>query len=206
MNKLGYQPLTVIMKAEPSDSGWPSNSAKLLRVAAALGTLIVLGGVAAVCFIGFGVVQPGLTGAKQSVEVAPLPAASPATETVLESHLGAAIPDPKPAIEGTAATDDSVIVQSPTPAPNTAPVTLTAPPRSEAQAGQRAIPTEARRKKLERARRAAERERSQLEADYEQHAISGAVYKEGEKKYRAEIERYRREMNLGKGPKDASGF
>jgi hypothetical protein len=197
MNKLGYQPLTVIMKAESSDSGWPSHSAKLLRVAAALGALFVLCGVAALCLTGFGLLTPGTTGTKQSPEVRVLPAttASPAPMPDQDAGIGASIPEtkqPQP-LTGTGTSDDAIVVQSPTPVPNSLPVSASLVP-------------EARRKSLEKTRRAAERQRSRLEANYQKHAISSEVYKEGVEKYRAEIEKYRKGMNPAKGPNNESGF
>jgi hypothetical protein len=62
------------------------------------------------------------------------------------------------------------------------------------------------RKNLEKERREAERKRSRLEEMYQNHAISGEAYKKGEEKYKSEIEKYRREMNVGRGPKNESGF
>ena len=55
------------------------------------------------------------------------------------------------------------------------------------------------RKNLEKERQEAERKRSRLEDMYQKHLISSEAYKEGEKEYRSQIEKYRSEVNAGRG-------
>ena len=48
MNKSAFQPLPVLLRAEPNDARGTSHSAVILRVIAALGTLFALGGTIAI--------------------------------------------------------------------------------------------------------------------------------------------------------------
>jgi hypothetical protein len=212
MNKLAYQSLPVLSRAEPSDARWTSNSAKILR---AIATLC---GAVAICLIGLSACPPKTLKSKATVDV-PIPATkvTPAAGAIQPNDVGMPLPDTNQTDRGTNAEDHSIIDQTPGPALN--PTSASAPaPKPEAsvsanesltgahpEAGRinldRQLP-EAVRKNLEKERREAERKRSRLEEMYLKHAISSEAYKRGEEKYRNEIERYRREMNARGGPKN----
>jgi hypothetical protein len=223
MNKTGYQPMPVLLRAEPNDVRWTSKSAKILTVVATLGTLLTLCGAVAICWIGFnGSPRKTIEKAPVAVPVLPeartAPAAAPVvpeatTAPVATSHQdGASMPLPD-SNQSDHSILDQPAVAAPNPNPTVAPALQTESSASqsdllkgEPQTGQiQTNPvrhlTEAMRKKLEKARLAAERKRSQLEASYREHAISSEAYKKGEEKYQKTIERYRREMNAGTGPK-----
>src|ERR1700760_281979 len=102
MNKTGYQPMPVLLRAEPNDARWTSKSAKILTVVATLGTLLTLCGAVAICLIGFNgfpgktlqskapVAVPALpepTTAPAAVPI--LPEATPAPVAVATSHQDA---------------------------------------------------------------------------------------------------------------------
>jgi hypothetical protein len=218
MNKLGYQPLPVILRAEPSDARWTSNSAKFLRVVATLGTLFALCGAVVICLLGFSVLRTRKPDSKATVNVPILQATtmSPATAASQDNDTVAPLPNPDQAHRATIAEDHSIVDQVPTPALNAAPTpAVPQPPASvtdsELLKGERpeAVRTnlarqlsEPVRKKLEKVRRQAERKRSRLEEMYRTHAISSEEYKTGEEKYRTEIERYRTAMNARKKSQD----
>jgi hypothetical protein len=211
MNKLGYQPLPVLLRAETSDARWTSKSAKIL------GAVAALCGAVAILLIGFSAFPPRTLESKAPVDVPILPVTkvSPTAAANQDNGMGMLLPDTHQAHRGTIAEDHSIIDQTPTPALN--PTSTSAPvPKPEAsvsdneflkgerpEAGRinldRQLP-EAVRKNLEKERREAERKRSRLEEMYRKHAISSEAYKKGEEKYRSEIERYRREMNALTGP------
>jgi hypothetical protein len=213
MNKLAYQPLPVLLRAEPSEARPTSNSAKFLRVIAALGTLFTLCGVGAIFFIGFKGLSKKET--KEPVEV-PLASASilsPAATPNVDRNVEARLPEPKQVLRGTIAEDRSIVDQ-PLPAPSANPTSTPAEVLqseasvSEADSLKRERSENARinshqelpgviRKNLERRRRKAERARSRLEELYDKHAISWEAYKKGEQKYKSQIEKYRAEVNTG---------
>jgi hypothetical protein len=226
MNKTGYQPMPVLLRAEPNDVRWTSGSAKILTVVATLGTLLTLCGAVAICWIGFNgsprktiekapVAVPVLPEARTAPAAAPVvPEATTAPVAVATSHQeGASMPLPD-----SNQSDHSILDQpamaAPNPNPTVAPALQTEssanqtellkgerPQTGQIQTNPDRHLTEAMRKKLEKVRLAAERKRSQLEASYREHAISSEAYKKGEEKYQKTIERYRREMNAGAGPK-----
>jgi hypothetical protein len=219
MNKLGYQPLPVLSRAEPSEARRTSNSAKVLRAVAILGMVFALCGAVATCLIGFNAFPPRKVETKGPVDVPILPStkASPAVAGNQDNGTGISLPDTNQADHGTIAADHSIIDQRAMPAPN--PTSAPAPvPSSEASASDKELLNgerpeagridldkhvpEAVRKRLEKERREAERKRSRLEEMYRKHAISGEAYKKGEEKYRSEIESYRTKMNAGTGVKN----
>jgi hypothetical protein len=231
MNKLAYQPLPVLLRAEPNDARSTSNSARFLRVIAALGTVFTLCGVVAIFLIGFREVPK--KEAKGPVE-APLPTAtilSPAAAPSLDQPVGARLPDTNQVLRETIAEDRSIVDQ-PLPLPPANPTSIPANPTSiptqvsqpetpvsEGDSVKRERPEDARttsdrylsetaRKNLERHRRKAEHERSRLETLYGKHAISWETYKKGEQKYKSQIEQYRTKMNASIEPnnQEASGL
>jgi hypothetical protein len=213
MNKTGYQPMPVLLRAEPNDARWTSKSAKILTVVATLGTLLTLCGAVAICLIGFNGFPRKTLESKAPVAVPVLPEATTAPVAVATNHEdGASMPLPD-SNQSDHSILDQPAVATPSLNPTPAPALQTESSASESallkgerpQIGQtnpvRHL-TEAMRKKLEKVRLAAERKRSQLEESYREHAISSEAYKKGEEKYQKTIERYRREMSAGAGPKN----
>jgi hypothetical protein len=218
MNKLGYQPLPVLLRAEPSDARSTPNSARFLRVIATLGTLFALCGVIAIFLIGFRAFPPKTLGSNKSVEVPVLPATtlSAAVAPSLDQSVGGRLPDTNQVSRETIAEDHSIIDQPPVaPAgtPTSTPAQISQPQASvsdgdslkrerpeDAQSNPDRYLPEGVRKKLERHRQEAERKRSRLEEMYGKHAISRDAYKKGEQKYKTEIERYRTKMSVRTGP------
>ena len=217
MNKIGYQPLPVLLRAEPSDARPASNSATFLRVVAILGTAFALCGVVAIFLIGFRELPSRPLDAKKTVEapVFPTTTLSPAAVPSLDKGVGVPLPDRNQVLRGTIAEDHSILDRSPAPPagnPNSTPAQVSEPQASVSDGNSLKIErsenvetkpnkflSEAIRKNLERHRRKAERKRSQLEAMYGKHAISRDAYEEGEQKYKSQIERYRTEMNAHMG-------
>jgi hypothetical protein len=74
MCKLPYQPLTVLVRAEPSDSPWVSTSARVLGAAATFAAIIALSGAVAICSNGFRAFLPGTFGPKVSAGLPVFPA------------------------------------------------------------------------------------------------------------------------------------
>jgi hypothetical protein len=220
MNKSGYQPLPVLLRAEPSDARWSSNSAKILRVVAILGTIFALCGAIVICLIAFNAFPTGkqTVESKAAVQVPSLPetTVSPADANQVNG-ASTLSPETSQAHPGTNADDHAIIDQMTTPAPNPAsvPAPMATPEATvsdkdllngdrpdAARVNPERHLTEAVRKKLEKRRVRAELKRSRLEEEYQQHAISSEAYKKGEEKYRSEIERYHREMNAPAEPKN----
>jgi hypothetical protein len=220
MNKIGYQPMPVLLRAEPSDARWTSYSARFLRVVATLGTVFALCGVIAIFLIGFSALPPRTLETKGPVEVPVLSATSvsPAAAPSLDQGVGV-LPDTNQVLRGTFAEDHSIVDQPPTTAParnpDSAPAQVSHPEASvsdgellkrerpeDAPINRDRYLSEAVRKNLERARREAERKRSRLEDTYRKHAISSDAYKKGEEQYRTEIEKYRAGINARAEPKN----
>ena len=220
MNKIGYQPMPVLLRAEPSDARWTSYSVRFLRVVATLGTVFALCGVIAIFLIGFSALPPRTLETKGPVEVPVLSATSvsPAAAPSLDQGVGV-LPDTNQVLRGTFAEDHSIVDQPPTTAParnpDSAPAQVSHPEASvsdgellkrerpeDAPINRDRYLSEAVRKNLERARREAERKRSRLEDTYRKHAISSDAYKKGEEQYRTEIEKYRAGINARTEPKN----
>jgi hypothetical protein len=129
MNKLGYQPLPVILQAEPSDARWTSNSAKFLRVVATLGALFALCGAVVICLIGFSVFWTRKPDSKATVNVPILPTTTmaPATDASQDNGTVSPLPDPDQAHRATIAEDHSIVDQVPTPVLNAAPTPAAVP-------------------------------------------------------------------------------
>jgi hypothetical protein len=216
MNKLGYQPLPILLRAEPDDARRTSKATKILGAVATLGALCAVCGAVAVCSIGFNAFPRRTLEGKVPAE---LPAfsetpVSPSAATNHHDGTGTLPPDSTQALRGMIAEDHSIIDQTAKPDlnPNSAPV---ATPEPEASANNRqllngagrvigqTIPgsrlPESVRKKLEKMRREAEDRRSRLEEQFGKNAISSKAYKKGEEKYQREIEKYRREMSAWTG-------
>ena len=220
MNKIGYQPLPVLLRAEPNDARLTSDSTRFLRVVATLSTVFALCGVIAIFLIGFSALPPRSLDTKGPVEVPVLSATSvsPAAAPSVDQGVGVRLPDTNQVLRGAFAEDHSIVDQPPTaPArnPDSAPAQVSHPEASvsDTELLKRERPedapinpdrqlSEAVRKNLERARREAERKRSRLEDMHRKHAISSEAYKKGEEQYRTEIEKYRTGMNARTEPKN----
>lgn len=225
MNKSAFQPLPVLLRAEPNDARGTSHSAMILRVVATLGTLFALGGTVVLCLIAFNAFPPKTLESKVSAGVPTLPTtrmspAPAADQTDQENEIGMPPANTNQADRPTTAEDHSILDQTPVPALNpTSPPTQVTPAEASASDKQllneqraEAGPTtldrqlpESSRKTLEKERRAAERQRSQLEKRYQEHAISAEVYRKGQEDYRIQIDRYRREMSARRVPNNEVG-
>jgi hypothetical protein len=212
MNKSGYQPMPVLLRAEPSDLRPTSGSAKILRVIAAFGTVLALCGVIAICLVAFNAFPPATQKSKAAADLPIVPAVKPSPAAEISQSNGAdaaALTDPNQAAAGTVSEDHaqapSVALVNPTP--------TAVPVQSDSDLLKTDRPvvapvsvdrhlSEGVRRKLEKGRRQAEEQRASLEDDYEHHAISSASYKKGEEKYRRAIEKYRKAMNAGAEPKN----
>ena len=212
MNKSGYQPMPVLLRAEPSDLRPTSGSAKILRVIAAFGTVLALCGVIAICLVAFNAFPPAMQKSKAAADLPIVPAVKPSSAAEVSQSNGAdaaTLTDPNQASAGTVSEDHvqvpSVALVNPTPTPvplqSDSDLLKTDRPVAAPVSVDRHL-TESVRRKLEKARRQAEEQRVSLEDDYEHHAISSASYKKGEEKYRRAIEKYRKAMNAGAEPKN----
>ena len=93
MNKTGYQPMPVLLRAEPNDARWTSKSAKILTVVATLGTLVTLCGAVAICMIGFNAFPRKTLESKAPVAVPILPEVTPSVAGATANHEdGARVP------------------------------------------------------------------------------------------------------------------
>jgi hypothetical protein len=212
MNKSGYQPMPVLLRAEPSDLRPTSGSAKILRVIAAFGTVLALCGVIAICLVAFNAFPPATQKSKVAADLPIAPAVKPSLAAEVSQSNGAdaaALTDPNQASAGLVSEDHvqvpSVALVNPTPTAvplqSDSDLLKTDRPVAAPVSVDRHL-TESVRRKLEKARRQAEEQRVSLEDDYEHHAISSASYKKGEEKYRRAIEKYRKAMNAGAEPKN----
>ena len=212
MNKSGYQPMPVLLRAEPSDLRPTSGSAKILRVIAAFGAVLALCGVIAICLVAFNAFPPATHKSKAAADVPIVPAVKPSSATEVSQSNGAdaaTLTDPNQASAGTVSEDHvqvpSVALVNPTPTPvplqSDSDLLKTDRPVAAPVSVDRHL-SESVRRKLEKARRQAEEQRVSLEDDYEHHAISTASYKKGEEKYRRAIEKYHKAMNAGAEPKN----
>jgi hypothetical protein len=219
MNKSAFQPLPVLLRAEPNDARGTSHSAMILRVIATLGTLFALGGTVVLCLVAFNAFPPKTLESKVPVGV-PVPElsatkVSPAAVADEENGVGMPTTMTNQSDRTAIANDHSVIDQNPTPTlnPNSPP----APGASSdsellneqrPEAGRATLDrqfSESTRKALEKKRRAAERQRSRLEKRYQEHAISSEAYKKAQENYRIQIDQYRREMSAYRGPDNEAG-
>jgi hypothetical protein len=212
MNKSGYQPMPVLLRAEPSDLRPTSGSAKILRVIAAFGAVLALCGVIAICLVAFNAFPPATQKSKAAADVPIVPAVKPSSAAEVSQNNGAdaaTLTDPNQASAGTVSEDHvqvpSVALVNPTPTPvplqSDSDLLKTDRPVAAPVSVDRHL-SESVRRKLEKTRRQAEEQRVSLEDDYEHHAISSASYKKGEEKYRRAIEKYRKAMNAGAEPKN----
>jgi hypothetical protein len=211
MNKIGYQPMPVLLRADSSETR-TSKSAIILRVVAAFGTLIALCGAVALCLIGFNAFPRKSVELKAPADVPSLPETTMSPAAVAGHDDSTVVPPAESNQDrsNTTAEDRSILDQTAAPALSSAP----APPaaaKTEVAAREDGLPkverpeagrinreshlSEALRKKLEKMRLAAERQRSRLEEMYRTGAISSAAYKKGEEKYQRQIEKYRNEMS-----------
>jgi len=218
MNKLGYQPMPVILRAELGEARQTSKSANILQVVAMLGGIFALCGVVAFCLVAINSFQSRTVESK-AAGTPPLTATQvyAAVPVRHENGLDAPPADANQEQHDTIADDRAAIDQTPTPGQNAssapAPKTQASTSFNDNELLKRDNPESARtisekpmsevmRKRLERQRQRAERQRAELEESYRDHAISGEAYKKGEAKYLSAIEKYRSEMNAGRGSKN----
>jgi hypothetical protein len=215
----GYRLLMRRVKAQPRETHGTWNLAKRFIKNTAPGTLFALFGAVAIWLTASNALTPKTFASKNSADLAMLPAKEGRTTTAVENEgaiamtLGATVPGTNQAHPGNIAEDNSHIDQLPAPAPAPTPT-----PENEMRAGRNTLAKNSQlpegetggktaegerqragRKALEKERRAAERKRSRLEEMYQSHLISSEAYKKGEEEYKNEIERYRSQMNAGRG-------
>ncbi len=217
MNKIGYQPMPVLLRAD-SDEIRTSGSAIILRVVAAFGTLIALCGAVAICLIGFNAFPRKSVELKAPADVSLLPETVMSPAAAAHEDHGRVLPGDSNQDHGsTIAEDHSILDQTaapalnpasgpPAPAKTVVPTSESALPKLEqtevGRINRESHLSEAMRKKLEKMRLAAERKRSRLEEMYRAGGISSAAYKKGEEKYQRQIERYRNEMSARIGARN----
>jgi hypothetical protein len=223
MNKTGYQPMPVLLRADSGETR-TSGSAIILRVVATFGTLIAFCGAVAICLIGFNAFPRKSVELKAPADAPLLPETtmSPAAAAGHDDRASVLSADSNQDHGNTVAEDRSILDQTAAPALSpaspTPPVATPAAAKTEVAASEGILPkverpeagrinpvshlSEIMRKKLEKMRLTAERKRSRLEDMYRTGTISSAAYKKGEEKYQREIERYRNEMSAHIGPKN----
>jgi hypothetical protein len=214
MNKLGYQPLPVLMRAEPGYIRQTSDSAKILRVVAIFGGILAICGAVALCLVAFNAPPPGAVESKAPTSL-PVTQVNPAVPASHENGLDAPPADANQGRHDATADDHAILDHPPVPAQSTS---STPPPipldstslndnelrkgdhlRSAQTISENPMMSEVARKKLEMERRRAERHRADLEESYQDQAISRETYKKGQEKYRSSIEKYRSKMKVGQG-------
>jgi hypothetical protein len=94
MCKLPYQPLTVLVRVEPSDSPWVSTSARALGAAATFAAIIALSGAVAICSNGFRAFLPGTFGPKGSAGVPVFPETKVSPVALADQDNGVSILPP----------------------------------------------------------------------------------------------------------------
>ncbi len=221
MNKLGYQPMPVLMRAEPGHARQTSNSAKILLTAAKLGGILALCGAALLCLVTFNAFPPRAIESEAASSL-PVTQAYPAVSAGHENELAAPQADVNQGLQDTIATDRAILDQPPvkaqSPSSTAAPISQVSTSEDANKLLKEGYTESARtvsetppisevaRKKLERKRVRAEQHRAELEDSYENHAISHETYKNGQVKYQSAIEKYRSKMEFGKGSnKEATG-
>jgi hypothetical protein len=214
MNKLGYQPMPVIMRAEPGGARQTSNSAKVLHVVVILGGVFALCAAVALCLVAFNVSAPRAVESKAAFTF-PVTQVYPAVPAGHENGLDAAPADAKQGGRDMIGDDRAitgkplVTAQSASSAASPIPQDSTYlngdellkqdHPGSPRSISEKPTMSEVARKKLETERRRAERHRAELEESYQDHAISRGTYEKGQEKYRGAIEKYRSEMKGDRG-------
>jgi len=221
MNKLGYQPTPVLMRAEPGYARQTSNSAKILHVVAKLGGILALCGAVVLCLVAFNASPPRAIESK-AASALPVTQVYPAVPVGHENGLDAPPADANQGRHDTIADDRTVLDQLPVSAQSASSAPAPIPqdstslndnellkgdhPESARTISEKPMMSEVARNKLERERGRAERHRAELEESYEDHAISHETYKNGQEKYRSAIEKYRSEMKVGRGSnREATG-
>jgi hypothetical protein len=210
MNKLVYQPMPVLMRAEPGSARQTSNSAKVLRIVAILGGIFALCGAVALCLVAFNASPPRAVESKpaSSPPVAQLYPAVPAGH---ENEVDTPPADANQGRHDTIPVDRAILDHPPVAGESASSARAPIPQDStllndNELKGDRPEPrtisekpmmSEVAREKLERKRRRAERHRAELEESYQDHAISFQTYKKGQENYRDVIEKYHSEMKVG---------
>jgi hypothetical protein len=213
MNKLGYQPMPVLMRAELGYARQTSNSAKLLHVMAILGGIFALCGAVALCLVAFNASPPRAVQSKAASSL-PVTQVYPAVPAGHQNGLDAPPADANQGRHDTIADDRAIREQPPVPAQSASSAPAPTPqdstffndnefkgdhPESARTISEKPMMNQVARKQLERERRRAERHRAELEESYQDRGISRETYKKGQENYRGAIEKYRSEMKVGRG-------
>ena len=219
----GYRLLMRRVKAHPRETRGKWNSAKVLIKHAAPGTLFAVVGAVAIWLTASSAFMPKTLRSKTSASVPAMPAkdvprsAAPEKGDSIAMTLGATLPGKNESRPGNTMLAEEALPTNPPPAatPAASPTLLegTQPgrialakdsdllDREPSESGRRSADGERQRtgrKTLEKARREAERKRSRLEEMYRNHLISSEAYRKGKEEYKAEIEKYRSEVNASK--------
>ena len=212
MNKLGNLPVKILEKVPLNKPRWTSTPAKVFVGVA--GTLLALSVMGVICLFSLSKHRPKTVGSNPLIDVFPTTKMTTPAKMTTAAEKGdgsvTTFPGMSQADNGTIAAEHSAIDQTPTaalnPIPNPAPIPQSEPKafasdseflkgeRPEPKKQERKLPKSVR-KNLEKQRREAERKRSRLEDMYQKHLISSEAYKNGEKEYKGEIEKYRSEVN-----------
>jgi hypothetical protein len=142
MCKLPYQPLTVLVRVEPSGSPWVSTSAKVLGAAATFAAIIALSGAVAICSNGFRAFLPGSFGPKGSAGVPVFPATKVSPIALADQDDGISIlpPNTNQGRHGANTSEHSTFDQTPSVAlAATPPPALAAQPESTASVSKDAL-------------------------------------------------------------------
>jgi hypothetical protein len=142
MRKLSCQPLTVLMRVEPSDSPWVSTSARLLGAAATFVAIIALAGAVAICSNGFRAFLPGTFGPKRSAGIPVFPATRVSPVALADQDNGISIlpPNTNQDRHGAITSEHSTFDQTPSVAlAATPPPALVAQPESTASVSKSAL-------------------------------------------------------------------
>jgi hypothetical protein len=166
--------------------------------------LFALGGIAALFVVGFAAFfayRHFSHPAVRVVTLAPSPTASPATPPVATTDVLRPLADPNHAVSevpspSVAALPQGELTSATAPTPD-APANQVAEKADASADNPTKTISKAARKSLEKKRQAAERKRARLEQLYQNHEISTTEYNKGEQEYKDEIQKYRKEINLG---------
>jgi hypothetical protein len=167
MNKLGYQPLTVLMQSESSGFGWALTPGRSSPTVIALRILIVLCAVLPICVIGVASFTARTSGTKHSMPALVSPKSNATSAPAANEDGGATV------LESDTNRTHAVAVADKSPPVDQAPTPVSTTP-SEAEASvddnpsNEKTPRVTAHRKLEKLRHRVERRR--LEQLYQKHA------------------------------------
>jgi len=169
MNKLGYQPLTVLMQSESSGFGWALTPGRSSPTVIALRILIVLCVVLPICVIGVASFTARTSGTKHSMPALVSPKSNATSAPAANADDGATV------LESDTNRTHAVAVADKSPPVDQAPTPVsTTPAEAEASVDDNPSNEKAPRvtghRKLEKLRHRVERRRARFEQLYQKHA------------------------------------